>query len=188
MRRSETSNVMKELNDECIKKYFVSFLRKLKIDDCFNLSTSSRLRRFWNSCTGSCILRPLFSLKTEKLCGISSQCNFYLPYIWNSFQCFELLTLIFHPGQYYVLRNTILNSNFLIQDAFLDISQSIALTQRKSFPLKHCVKYARMQVFSPGIFLYKVRIADSIVIREYKLGKTCILAYFTQWCWKEILD
>ena len=94
------------------------------------------------------------------------QCNFYLPYIWNSFQCFELLPLVFHPGRYCVLRNIILNSNFLIQDAFLDISQSIALMQRKFFPIKHCVKYARIRIFSPGIFLYKDRIVDSVVTRE----------------------
>ena len=63
------------------------------------------------------------------------QSSFYLPYIWNSFQYFEILPLFFYPGWYRVSWNTILNSNFPIQHAFLDISQGIALNQRKFFYL-----------------------------------------------------
>ena len=149
-----------------IKKYFVSFLRKFKIDDCFNLSILSRLTRFEVLALDLAFFVLCSYWKQKSYVKFPVQCNFYLLYIWNSFQCFELLPFVFHPGRYCVLRNTILNSNFLIRDAFRDISQSIGLKQRKFFPLKHCIKYARIRVFSPSIFLYKDRIIDSVVIRE----------------------
>ena len=128
-----------------IKKYFVSFLRKI-VSTC----------QFYLSLGGFEILAldlafsDLFShWKQKSYVKFLVQLNFYLPYTWNSFQCFELLPLVFHLGRYCVLRNTIRNSNFVIRDAFLDISQRIALKQTIFFPLKHCVKYARIRVFSP---------------------------------------
>ena len=141
-----------------IRRYFVSFLRKYKTDDC-HVSILSRLRRFWNSCTRFAFLFFFSHWKQKSYVKFTVQCSLYLPYIWNSFRYFQIIPLFLtlmiscsleHHNR--VPWNTILNSNFPIRDVFFAISQRIALKQIKFFSLEHCIKYARIRVFFQPCF------------------------------------